>query len=121
MTIKVNNTRKQSIEISAENKYQEINVKNISEQKIEIIDRKGSQDIEVENTVEQEVNVEQDIIIVPVYEDAPLYEGEYDATPRFVEQTLPTSHKLLEEDITIKGIPYHEVSNNSGGTTVTIG
>lgn len=89
-----------------------ISVNNAQKQSIEIITR---------NAVEQKVNIEQDVIIVPVYEDAPPYEGEYKVTPKVSEQTLPTAKKLLSEDVTIKEIPYFEVSNTSGGNTVYIG
>lgn len=121
MTIKVNNIPKQSIEIFAKSVRQEIGVTNTLGQKIDITDRNGSQYINVENSVEQKVEIEQDLIIVPVYEDAPLYEGEYEVTPKVTEQTLPTAQKFLERDVTIEKIPYFEVTNNSGGTTASIG
>lgn len=49
------------------------------------------------------------------------YEGEYEVTPSVQAQTLSTAGKLLQDDITITEIPFAEVSNTSGGTTVTIG
>jgi hypothetical protein len=49
------------------------------------------------------------------------YDGEYEVTPSFSEQTLPTQQKLLEKDMKIEKIPYAEVTNNSGGITVIIG
>ena len=51
----------------------------------------------------------------------PLYDGEYVVTPSVNEQVLNTAKKNLNEDIKVKNIPYFEVSNNAGGTTVTIG
>lgn len=51
----------------------------------------------------------------------PFYEGEYEVTPSTEEQILKTAKKSLNEDIKVKNIPYFEVSNNAGGTTVTIG
>lgn len=89
-----------------------ISVTNAPKQSIEII---------IRNAVEQKVDIEQDVITVPVYKDAPPYEGEYKVTPKVIEQTLPTAKKLLSEDVTIKKIPYFEVSNTSGGNTVYIG
>lgn len=53
--------------------------------------------------------------------DLPIYAGTYEVTPDTKEQTLPTANKVMREDLTIKKIPYAEVSNSSGGTTVTIG
>lgn len=77
--------------------------------------------IEVKNTSDQKLIVKQDIITVPVYEEVPEYEGSYDVTPKVEEQTLPTAEKFLQKDVTIKKIPYFEVSNTSGGDTVYIG
>ena len=82
---------------------------------------KQSIDVGIANAPTQEVNIKQDTIIVPVYKDAPPYEGEYDVIPKVSEQTLPTANKLLSNDVTIKEIPYFEVSNSSGGNTVFIG
>jgi hypothetical protein len=85
--------------------------KNVPRQRIEI---------NVENVPRQEVKITQDVIIVPVYKDVTLYEGDYEVTPRVREQTLPTADKLLSEDVRIKEIPYYDVSNPSGGSTVYI-
>ena len=49
------------------------------------------------------------------------YSGDYDVVPRVTEQTLPTKNKILIEDVIIKSIPYFDVSNTSGGSTVYIG
>lgn len=49
------------------------------------------------------------------------YMGDYDVTPKFSEQKLPTARKTLTKDLTILGIPYAEVTNNAGGKTVVIG
>ncbi len=53
--------------------------------------------------------------------DVEYYEGNYTVVPKTQEQLLATSKKYLTEDITIKKIPYYDVSNTSGGTTVFIG
>lgn len=52
--------------------------------------------------------------------DLPYYEGDYSVTPSIAAQTVPTANKYLTEDITVEAIPYSEVSNFSGGKTVTI-
>lgn len=49
------------------------------------------------------------------------YEGTYIVIPQSKEQVLPTSNKYLIDDVTIKEIPYYEVSNDAGGKTITIG
>lgn len=89
-----------------------IEVKNAPRQSIEI---------NVENVPRQDVEITQDVIIVPLYKDVNLYEGDYEVTPKVREQTLPTADKLLSEDLKIKEIPYFDVSNTSGGSTVYIG
>jgi hypothetical protein len=62
-----------------------------------------------------------DVEFVPDDGTYPVYKGPYSVTPSPNEQVLSTAQKVLENDIKIKRIPYVEVSNNSGGTTVTIG
>lgn len=89
-----------------------IEVKNAPKQNIEVL---GG------NTHTQEVDIEQDIVIVPVYKEFPTYEGEYEVTPKVSEQTLPTAQKLMSDDVTIKSIPFFNVGNTSGGSTVYIG
>ena len=88
-----------------------IEVKNTPDQKINLVATNHTQDI----------GVKQDIVIVPVREDVPEYEGTYDVTPRVEEQTLPTAKKFLQKDVTIKKIPITTVSNSSGGNTIIIG
>lgn len=82
--------------------------------------QKQSIKINVENALRQDVKITQDVIIVPLYKDVTLYEGDYEVTPKVREQTLPTADRLLLEDVRIKEIPYFDVSNSSGGSTVYI-
>ena len=49
------------------------------------------------------------------------YPGPYNVFPRKVDQVLPTSDKLLTDDVEIEAIRYSEVSNPEGGITVNIG
>ena len=49
------------------------------------------------------------------------YEGPYEVTPSTSSQTLSTSNLAMSEDVEINEIPYHEVTNLSGGKTATIG
>lgn len=62
-----------------------------------------------------------EILKVGNAEDCPVYDGNYAVTPAVTEQTLKTAQKKMVADVKIKKIPYFEVSNNSGGTTATIG
>ena len=55
-------------------------------------------------------------------DDLPVYDGEYVVVPDTDnEQVLKTAQKLLDADIKVNKVPYAEVSNTTGGTTVTIG
>lgn len=49
------------------------------------------------------------------------YQDTYIVTPKLGEQTLPTENKLLSQDLKINAIPFNEVTNPSGGMTITIG
>ena len=49
-----------------------------------------------------------------------IYKGQYIVTPKIEQQALPTKNKILTEDVTVKSIPFFNVSNNSGGNTVYI-
>lgn len=71
LTVEVKTTQEQSIDISIENRQQEVDIANVSTQEIDIRDRSGSQDVGVENTVEQNIELEQDIVVVPVYKSIP--------------------------------------------------
>lgn len=53
--------------------------------------------------------------------DTAWYEGEYEVIPKVAAQKLETANKMMAKDLTIKEIPYFEVSNLAGGSTVTIG
>lgn len=50
----------------------------------------------------------------------PFYKGPYTVTPKVDEQTLATAQKSMSKDVTVEKIPYSEVTNPSGGTTVNI-
>lgn len=55
--------------------------------------------------------------VVKEYVDAPVYTGEYVVTPLAHEQTvLETSGKRMVDDVTVREVPYYEVSNVKGKT-----
>lgn len=56
----------------------------------------------------------------PVYMGGDPYEGPYDVTPKVTAQTLPTAKKFMQEDVSIRAIPYFDVSNPAGGNTIYI-
>lgn len=49
------------------------------------------------------------------------YEGDYNITPTFEKQTLPTDNRILTENMTVEAIRVVKVSNESGGNTIIIG
>ena len=51
----------------------------------------------------------------------PTYEGDYIVIPSVEPQSLSTKNTKMAQDLGIAAIPYAEVSNTAGGTTVTIG
>ena len=53
--------------------------------------------------------------------DGDWYDGDYDVTPHFMEQTLPVRDKLMRENVTVREIPVVSTSNPYGGQTVVIG
>ena len=55
-----------------------------------------------------------------IHDDDP-YTGDYEATPMTAEQTFYTQDKYMTGNFRVLEIPYHEVSNLSGGYTATIG
>ena len=58
--------------------------------------------------------------IIPTTE-IPIYDGVTEVIPNQLDQILETRRRLMVENIEVKGVPYAEVGNPSGGLTVTIG
>lgn len=57
-----------------------------------------------------------------VAKNLPTYDGEFLVTPSADnDQTLQMAGKYSKSNITVEKIPYSEVSNTAGGTTVIIG
>lgn len=48
------------------------------------------------------------------------YDGKYKVTPKTSQQELNTKFKYMIDNVKIFAIPYFEVGNNEGGTTVYI-
>lgn len=49
------------------------------------------------------------------------YDGEYVVTPRVNEQKLETKGAIMNDDVTVRAIPFFNVGNQSGGSTAYIG
>lgn len=59
---------------------------------------------------------------VSVTKEYDVYGGEYTVIPKaFEEQVLPTSNRVLKEDVIVKEVPFYETGNDSGGITAYIG
>ena len=56
----------------------------------------------------------------PVYMGGEPYDGPYEVTPKVSSQTLPTAKKLMLDDVSVRAIPYFDVSNQAGGNTIYI-
>ena len=56
----------------------------------------------------------------PVYLGGEPYDGPYDVTPKVTAQTLQTAQKFMREDVSVRAIPYFDVSNPAGGNTIYI-
>ena len=59
--------------------------------------------------------------VTVVMQDVPTYSGAYEVTPAVGSQTIPTAKTFMAEDMTVCAIPYFDVGNTSGGSTVYIG
>ena len=82
----------------------------------------------IERVLNVDVEVQSEQIPIEITVDAgigggklPIYEGDYEVTPRKVEQILLTKNKSMSDNVTVFSIPYAEVSNIGGGLTATIG
>lgn len=51
----------------------------------------------------------------------PFYQGNYTITPKTERQVLMTEETTMRENLAIEAIPYQEIENEAGGTTVIIG
>ena len=56
----------------------------------------------------------------PVYLGGEPYDGPYEVTPKVTAQALPTANKLMRDDVSVRAIPYFDVSNTAGGNTIYI-
>ena len=58
---------------------------------------------------------------ISVLPNAEVYDGAYEVTPKVDSQIMPTADKFLQKDMTINAIPFFNVGNTAGGSTVYIG
>lgn len=99
-----------------------IDSQTITPLKIRVEFQDGEKEIPISFSEEEFV----DISFENAYEISPSkpiesYTGPYQITPHSYEQTLETTQKKMNQNLTIREIPYAPVTNSSGGITVTIG
>lgn len=56
--------------------------------------------------------------VVRAEDEYGFYNGEYDVTPTFNDQSLATNQKILRKDVTVFEIPTYETSNQFGVTFI---
>lgn len=120
--INVNLSESKSVNIFVDTtNYETVNVDTLEPEKVEVkvgdIKREII-DVNITDPEKVEVEIKSEVVKVGEYEE---YKGDYTVTPRVSEQKLATAEKLLKNDVVVKEIPYAEVSNLTGGKTVTIG
>lgn len=65
----------------------------------------------------EKLNISTGKEIVREYVGGEPYEGDYIVTPRAdIAVILPTTNKILHDDVTVKRIAYYETANPSGET-----
>ena len=69
---------------------------------------------------QEPVTVQLDAVTRTSAGDVQAYDGPYEAIPKVTAQTLPTANKLMLEDVSVRSIPYFDVSNPAGGNTIYI-
>lgn len=62
----------------------------------------------------------EEVQTVTQYVGGEVYTGEYEITPKVSEQKMPTAGKVMTDDVTVCSIPYFDVGNIYGGSTVYI-
>lgn len=80
-----------------------------------------SQTIDGDATLSNSINGQFGTFYEVSRETHETYDGAYELTPStYLEQTLNTKDKILEDDITVHKVPYWETSNEYG-LTIYIG
>lgn len=56
--------------------------------------------------------------LIVIHTDPPLYPGPYVVIPKRRDQILDTKNKTMADDVTVKEVPWIEVSNPEGTTYI---
>ena len=92
-----------------------------TQQMIVDFDQDAHFDVVFEETTQEISCLFGTVQVITEIRDAEFYKGDYTVTPDADGRTLPTASKTMSTDVTVKAIPYYDVSNPSGGTTIYIG
>ena len=92
-----------------------------TQQMIVDFDQDAHFDVVFEETTQEISCLFGTVQVITEIRDAEFYKGDYTVTPDADGRTLPTASKTMSTDVTVKAIPYYDVSNTSGGTTIYIG
>lgn len=74
-----------------------------------------------ENDLSFDIEFDEVIRYEVLVGDIEVYDGDYTVVPTVDGEVLETAKRYMEEDLTIKAIPYFNVGNTAGGSTVYIG
>lgn len=91
------------------------------EDKIDILHGELSKPKHIRGTISKtgklkgKITIPEKVMVIP-----DTYDGSYEVIPTTDEQILYTKSKYMEDDVTVKSIPYFETSNQAGGDTVYI-
>ena len=90
---------------------------------VEFLDNNSNFSVDLNPSADFKVSMsETQIIEVPIPDlEVEIYDGTYIVIPKTTGQVVETAKKYVERNIEVRGIPYYESSNLSGGNTVYIG
>ena len=74
-------------------------------------------------TISSKSSLSGKVTVGTIFSDnTPPYDGEYEIVPSAKDEVvLKTTNKLMLADVQVKKIPYYDVTNSTGGSTVYIG
>lgn len=75
--------------------------------------------VSINSTKAQNVSFNNTVIVNGLGADP--YLGAYEVIPSTEDQVLRTKNKGMRDDVTVRSVPFHEMNNEQGGSTVIIG
>lgn len=81
------------------------------------IDIEGVATMPVDVEVLNPADIKMKDAVIEIAESYDVYNGRYTAIPQAYDRTvLPTSNKLMKDNVTVEKVPYYETSNTYGDT-----